>query len=91
MTHRILVVDDEEPIVFAMSEYFTLKGYEVDTAREIEEAEALISQWHYDVVIADLRLTGTQGIEGLEILRYLADRFPATRTDKAVLPDTHFP
>ena len=58
---RMLVVDDEEPILFAMREYFSTCGYEVDCARELEEAEALISNVQYALVIADMRLTGIQG------------------------------
>ena len=38
---RLLVIDDEESICFSMSEYFSLHGYKVDTASEIEEAEKL--------------------------------------------------
>jgi hypothetical protein len=34
---RLLVVDDEESICFSMSEYFSLQGYKVDTANEIDE------------------------------------------------------
>ena len=39
---RLLIVDDEESICFSMSEYFSLQGYKVDTASEIEEAEKLL-------------------------------------------------
>src|SRR4030095_6105475 len=53
---RLLVVDDEESICFSMSEYFSLHGYRVDTAREMEEAEKLIEATEYKVVIQDLRL-----------------------------------
>ena len=37
-TRKILIVDDEDPIRFAMSEYFRPQGYEVDCAQEKEEA-----------------------------------------------------
>ena len=30
---RLLVVDDEESICFSMSEYFSLHGFNVDTAQ----------------------------------------------------------
>ena len=70
ITTRILIVDDEEPILFAMREYFTTKGYAVDCARETSEAEALIAENDYSLAILDLRLSGTHGAEGLEILAY---------------------
>ncbi len=80
MAARILIVDDEEPILFAMRAYFTRRGYAVDCARGQGEAEALLAGGEYAVVIADLRLTGTHGAEGLEILGLVRERWPRTRT-----------
>ncbi len=67
---RLLVVDDEAAIRFALSEYFTAQGWTVDAAAEKEEAEALLACTEYSVVIADLRLTGIYGVEGLDIVRW---------------------
>src|SRR5689334_10389902 len=78
MSERILVVDDEGPILFAMKDYFMAQGYEVDCAREFEEAEALLANITYSVVIADLRLTGSYGVEGLELVAYVRERCPRT-------------
>ncbi|HZS08158.1 MAG TPA: response regulator [Blastocatellia bacterium] len=78
MSDRILVVDDENPILFAMKGYFTTHGYEVDCAREFEEAEALLANIHYSVVVADLRLTGINGVEGLELVAWVRERCPRT-------------
>jgi DNA-binding NtrC family response regulator len=79
MSNRILVVDDEDPILFAMKEYFMTQGYGVDCAREFEEAEALLANVCYSVVIADLRLTGINGVEGLELVVSVRQRSPQTR------------
>lgn len=77
---RLLVVDDEESITFAMERYFRARGFEVDCARELEEAQALLARNQYAVVIADLRLSGIQGAEGLEIVSAIRERSPQTRT-----------
>jgi DNA-binding NtrC family response regulator len=76
---RLLVVDDEESICFSMSEYFSLQGYKVDTAREVEEAERLIEATDYKVVIQDLRLGATRNPDGLEIIRMIHEQYPRTR------------
>src|SRR5215212_2538352 len=76
---RMLIVDDEEAILFAMEEYFTTRGYQVSCARELEEAQALLSFAQYDVVIADLRLTGINGAEGLELLSFVRACSPRTK------------
>jgi DNA-binding NtrC family response regulator len=76
---RLLVVDDEAAIRFALSDYFRERGWEVDTAAEKEEAEALLSHTEYAVVIADLRLTGIYGVEGLDIIQWSRHLRPETR------------
>ena len=65
---RILIVDDEDLIVLSMRKYFEGLGFAVDSAYELEEAQALLANYHYDLVIADLRLTGIGGVEGLQIV-----------------------
>jgi DNA-binding response OmpR family regulator len=76
---RILLVDDEESILFALRRYFSRLGYAVDTARELEEAEALLANYDYAVVIADLSLTDNGSTEGLEIVRFSRYRSRETR------------
>lgn len=76
---RLLVVDDEEAICFSMSEYFSLQGYKVDTASEIEEAEKLVAATNYKVVIQDLRLTMTNSHDGLDMIKLIRERNPQTR------------
>ncbi len=79
VTGRLLVVDDEAAIRFALSEYFRESGWIVDAASEKEEAEALLSCTPYAVVIADLRLTGIYGVEGLDIVQWSRHLRPETR------------
>ena len=62
----ILIVDDEEPILLAMTEYFTHRGFAVDCARSVREAERLSAAHPYAVVITDLRLTANHDRQGLE-------------------------
>jgi DNA-binding response OmpR family regulator len=76
---RILIVDDEDLIVGAMRRYFQGLGYIVDSAFELEEAQALLANNKYDLVIADLRLTGIGGVEGLEIVADVHQKCVDTR------------
>src|ERR1043165_8233245 len=76
---RILVFDDEEAICFSMSEYFSLHGYKVDTAREMEVAEKLLGTFEYKVVIQDLRLSLTTNSGGLDMIRAIRSHNPQTR------------
>lgn len=77
---RILVVDDEESILFAMSNYLTWRGFRVDCARSRDEAEEMLSADPYDLVLADLRLDPADSRGGLRLLRWVRDHHPRTRT-----------
>ena len=78
-SRRILIVDDEDLIVMAMRKYFEGLGFLVDGAYELEEAQALLANYRYDLVIADLRLTGIGGVEGLQIVSDVDQRCANTR------------
>jgi DNA-binding response OmpR family regulator len=75
---QLLIIDNEETILFALKRYFAQLRYRVDAASELEEAEALVAHTSYDLVIADLSLTAGGTTEGLEILRFLRTKSPAT-------------
>lgn len=80
MAERILILDDEPAIVVSTSRYLRSHGFEVHSASELEEAEALLANLSYALVIADLRLTGVHGAEGLEVVAYVREHCPWTRT-----------
>jgi two-component system, OmpR family, alkaline phosphatase synthesis response regulator PhoP len=65
---RVLLIDDEESLLIPMSRYFEKLGWTVTTAREREEAEALLENREFDVIVLDLALSG-YGLEGLDLLR----------------------
>ena len=76
---KLLIVDDEESICFSMSEYFSQHGFKVDTAREMEEAEGLLKNTEYKVIIQDLRLGIAHHPDGIEIIKMVHQRNPDTR------------
>lgn len=80
MKRRLLLVDDNRAILFAMQDYFTIAGYRVDCAYGQEEAILLLSRYAYTALITDLRLTGSGSTEGLNIARYALERHPSIGT-----------
>jgi DNA-binding NtrC family response regulator len=77
--HRILIVDNEEAVGFSMSEYFKMQGYQVDYARDRLEAEDHLAKRAYSVVIEDLWLSNNTNREGLDIVKFVHDRYPSTQ------------
>ncbi len=76
MTARLLIVDDEAAIVFALSEYFTCRGWEVDCASGLLETTAQVDERDYTAAIIDLRLMGSESTEGLTLIDYLQAKQP---------------
>ena len=76
---HLLIVDDEESICFSMKDYFSHNGFIVDTAQEVEEAERLIAQGKYKVIIQDLRMGPGKDHDGLHIVRMVHAQSPDTR------------
>lgn len=70
---RILVVEDERDIADFVGRGLTLKGHEVDIARDAEEALALAREHPPEVVVLDLMLPGMDGIEVCRRLRTGSD------------------
>lgn len=76
---RILIVEDEEKVAFFLKESLSglENGYEVVSAPSVEEALAIMDTNDFDLVIADFRLPGRNGLELISELRSLR---PHTRT-----------
>ena len=68
MTQRMLLVDDQAPILAPLVEYFTSIGWTVSASQEYEEAAALLETSTFDLLLADVRLGGIHSHEGLELL-----------------------
>ena len=75
MTARVLVVDDDEQLLNLIGDYLLSLGFEVHCTGEREEAEVLLNNHKYSLVIVDLSLT-TVGIEGLDLLKRIAGLTP---------------
>src|SRR5207247_1877656 len=74
MKRRVLIVDDETSLLFAARQYLTDIGFEVECAQEWEEAQALLANVPFDVVITDIRLTPLQAAEGLRLIDFIRHR-----------------
>jgi DNA-binding response OmpR family regulator len=66
--NKILLVEDEEAILFAFKKVLSVPSVLVDTAKSVEEARAHLESGEYDAVIADLRLSDATTIEGFEVI-----------------------
>ena len=78
MTPRILIVDDEKSIRFAIDRYFVRYGYVVDSASDSAEARSLLHRNDYDLAILDLNLGVTDSLGGLDLAAWMRTECSAT-------------
>jgi putative two-component system response regulator len=78
---RILVVDDQPSLAGLMSQLLSMRGYEVVTASDAQQAEAEIRRQPPDLILSDVRMPGKSGYEFCRELK--SD--PATRLIPFVL------
>jgi two-component system, NtrC family, response regulator GlrR len=69
---RLLVVDDEADIVRLVSLAMMARGFDVDTASSLSEANAQLDARTYDVVLTDKNLKGATGLELIDALAFKA-------------------
>ena len=65
MKHKVLLVDDNELELFALRELFEAEGYEVDTAENGLFARDMVKEKEYDIIITDLVMPVSDGIQFL--------------------------
>ena len=75
---RILVIDDEDVILFSYKKIFQGSHLDVDVCGTPEAAVEMIRNNVYSAVISDIRFTDSESREGLDILRYVKEHSPAT-------------
>jgi DNA-binding response OmpR family regulator len=75
MGRRVLVVDDEDRIRSIVRGYLEQDDFEVAEARDGEEALTVIEDWVPDVVVLDVMMPHTDGLEVLRRLRSTSDAY----------------
>jgi len=65
----VLIVDDEEVLVRAMTRVLETRGYQVKAAHDGNAAIALIRREPFDVIVSDIQMPGMSGIDLLRVVR----------------------
>lgn len=66
---NILIVDDEEDVVYCLKNFLARKGYDTEGASSGEEALRKLSEKNIDLILLDIIMPGLKGIEVAKIIR----------------------
>jgi two-component system, OmpR family, alkaline phosphatase synthesis response regulator PhoP len=73
LTHKVLVVDDEEPILELLKYNLEKNGYEVKTAQDGAKAVDIAKKFIPDLVLLDIMMPKMDGVETCRQLRDLPE------------------
>jgi DNA-binding NtrC family response regulator len=71
MAPAVLLVDDERFARTIYADYLRAAGYDVEVAQDAEAALALLRQRRYDVLLTDVILPGSSGLDLLTAAKQL--------------------
>ena len=75
-TYNILIVDDEQSVVFLLKEELSeIEKYEVTVAYDGAEAINILQSQPFDVVLLDVKMPR---VSGIEVLKYIREQHPTT-------------
>jgi len=77
---EVLIVDDDEALLFAFRKIFRAEQIKIDSAASVHEAVSLIDKNDYALVISDLFFDETHPQGGLEVIGYTKERRPDCTT-----------
>ncbi|GAO03537.1 diguanylate cyclase [Anaeromyxobacter sp. PSR-1] len=78
MAYSVLLVDDERFARTVYSDYLRAAGYEVELAEDAEAALALLRQRRFDVLLTDVILPGSSGLDLLSAAKQLDPNLEVT-------------
>ncbi|MFF2480892.1 response regulator transcription factor [Paenibacillus sp. NPDC058071] len=69
MSHNILLIEDDAPIVEMLRNYLVKEGYDVSAAFNGLDGIALFRQSSFDIIIVDIMMPKLDGIEVIKLIR----------------------
>ena len=85
MSKRALIIDHDAILRNLVCELLETRGYSCDQAANSTEATRMLESEHYDLLMLDLMLPGTNGFD---VLRYIRENFPEKSDHTIVLTDS---
>ena len=75
----VLLLDDDVAITEGLSIGLEREGRTIITCNDVESAELIVERLHPSHIVADIRISGPFGFEGLDFIRFAKKHTPDSR------------
>ncbi|HEX9129148.1 MAG TPA: EAL domain-containing response regulator [Gemmatimonadaceae bacterium] len=75
----ILILDDDEMVTDGLAAGLEREGRTLITCNDVESAEMIVEKMHPSHIVADIRISGPFGYEGLDFIRFAKKHTPESR------------
>jgi excisionase family DNA binding protein len=82
---HILLIDDDELVLRSIARFFESQGYNVEVAKSADEALEKMENSSYDLLITDIRMPGTNGLEAIKKIRELNNRYNRSLVPEVII------
>jgi DNA-binding response OmpR family regulator len=69
LRHKVLVIDDNEISLHFAAATLQRAGYDVRTSGDVQTFTVALGEWRPDVILTDVRMPGTSGVELCRLLK----------------------
>lgn len=73
MNKKILVIDDDPLVLRSIRKILTKKKYNVEEAKNSEDAITKCEDSNFDLILCDIRMPGNNGLQTIERIRLLCE------------------
>lgn len=82
---RILVIEDEIPVSVVSQRTLSGEGYEVKIALDGHQAQDILCQNNFDLILMDVKIPG---MTGMELYEWLKGKYPRRQSGSSSPPAT---
>ena len=85
---KILIVDDDPIVIQSCCRILEAEGMQIDTANTVEMGEKILVEYHFDLMLTDIKMPGKDGFEMIQRAKKIRPDMPVLIMTGYLTPET---